>query len=221
MADTGAKPVRPKLRKKLRHHSFEEFLSGDHSDSACVCSGGEAITELGSMAVKEMPGLKPAALLEELFTVNEGAPVHGVWHHVVVGEALLVCLKNSRYQITDELIDEVIYRGRQIPGGACGFLGVCGALVSAASAYAILLSSTPTADRMRPKALALSGELHQRLAELGGSRCCKKSTYMALDLAQQAMARDRFYLAKEKLEGRCLFHQNNETCDGAACPYYP
>ena len=208
-----------KIRKKPLRISYEEFRNAD-SVSAC-CAGGEQTTTLVSLVAREKTAATPAAILDEMLSGGEGLSVHGAWHHVLVGELLLVGLRNAGYQISDEVIDEVIDRGRQLPGGSCGFLGACGALVSAASAYAILLGSTPVAQEARQKTLAFTARLHARLAEVGGSRCCKKSSYLALECAQAELAQIGFELPVEEFVGRCPFYEENEKCDGVHCPYFP
>jgi len=167
------------------------------------------------------PRGKPAAMLEEVLSQGAGTQVHGLWHHALIGEILLVCLRNAGHPITDDLINEVLDRGRQIPGGSCGFLGTCGALSSAASAYAILLGSTPVATEQREKLLEFSAKLIARLAEIGGSRCCKKSSYASLEVARDEFAKLGCELPQERFAGRCPFFAANDTCDGVACVYFP
>jgi hypothetical protein len=144
-----------------------------------------------------------------------------VWHHALIGEILLLCLRNAGREIDEDLIDEVIDRGRQIPGGACGFIGTCGALASAASAYAVLLGSTPVATEQRERLLEFASALARRLAEIGGSRCCKKSSYAAFEVARDEFCRLGYELPEETFEGRCRFFGSNETCDGERCVYFP
>jgi hypothetical protein len=171
--------------------------------------------------VRDLTGSKPVEMLEDVLNQGEGTPVHGVWHHALVGEILLVCLRNAGHPITDDLIEEVIDRGRQIPGGSCGFLGACGALSSAASAYSILLGSTPVATDQRDKLIQFVAKLVARLAEIGGSRCCKKSSYAALEAAREEFAKLGFDLPAEELAGRCPFFASNDTCDGDVCVFFP
>jgi hypothetical protein len=210
-----------KLRQKPIRISYEEFRTAASAAACCAGTGGDTTTTLATMAARQLTGTKPAEMLEELLGGQEGMPVCGVWHHALAGEILLLCLKNARYQIGDDLIDEVVERGRLIPGGACGFMGVCGALNSTTSAYAILLGSTPVATEARERLLRFSSRLAARLAEIGGSRCCKKSTYAALELAQGEFAKLGFELPGEEFAGRCKFFADNETCDGAECVYFP
>ena len=72
----------------------------------------------------------PVALLETLMD----APfchMHGPEHHVLVGASLLTAYANAggTLDLKNALL-EMLRRGGQIPGGACGFWGACGAAVS-------------------------------------------------------------------------------------------
>jgi len=207
--------------RKIRRLSYEQFRNAVTDDACCAGTGGDMATTLATLMARDLTETRPAEALDDLLSQGQGTPVHGVWHHALVGELLLVCLRNAGYRISDDLIDEVLDRGRQIPGGSCGFLGTCGALSSAASAYAILLGSTPVATKPREALLAFSARLVSRLSEIGGSRCCKKSSYVALETAREELAKLGFELPDERFEGRCRFFASNDTCDGETCPYFP
>lgn len=206
---------------KIRRISYESFRNAVDANACCAGDGTDTTTTLATLIAREAKGTKPAEMLEEILSRGEGTPVHGVWHHALVGEIILRCLQNAGYEISEELIDEVVDRGRQLPGGSCGFIGTCGALSSTASAYAILLGSTPVATQQREKLLEFAAKLVARLAEIGGSRCCKKSSYAALEVARGEFAELGFELPKEEFEGRCPFFAANDTCDGDACVYFP
>jgi hypothetical protein len=210
-----------KPRQKPIRISYQKFRESALATPCCGETIGEMTERVIALARSEVKGTSPAAALEDLLSTIEGLPVHGLWHHSVAGELLLICLRNAGHAIADDLIDEVVERGRLTPPGACGFLGPCGALVSAASAYAILLGSTPVAADRRERLLQSHARLASRLASLGGSRCCKKSTYTALELAQDEFAKLGFELPREEFAGRCRFFADNETCDGAECVYFP
>ena len=210
-----------KRSSKIHRISYEDFRNAVTADACCAGDGTDTTTTLATLIVRDHQGAKPAEMLEDVLGQGEGTPVHGVWHHALIGEILLVCLRNAGHPITDGLIDEVIDRGRQIPGGSCGFLGICGSLASAASAYSILLGSTPVATAPREQLLAFTDRLFARLSEIGGSRCCKKSSYVALEVAVEELAQLGFALSTEEFEGRCPFFASNDTCDGDACVYFP
>ena len=207
--------------RKINRISYEDFRNAATDEACCSGDGTDTTTTLATLIVRDHQGTKPAEMLEDVLGHGESTPVHGVWHHSLVGEILLVCLRNAGHPISDEIIDEIIDRGRQIPGGSCGFLGICGALASTASAYSILLGSTPVAIAPREQLLSFTQKLFARLSAIGGSRCCKKSSYAALETATEEFAQAGFALPKENFAGRCPFFASNDTCDGDACVYYP
>ena len=213
--------VRPRrIKHKPTHISYQEFRTATDA-GCCGGEGGQLTTELALHVARLWTGAEPVAAMNQLLSQHGGTSVHGVWHHILVGELLLVCLRNAGYPISEELIDEVIDRGRQIPGGACGFLGTCGALASAGAAYAIVLGSTPVAVEARERLLNFQAAATARLADIGGSRCCKKSADLALELGRDALAAVGFEVPQEEIAGRCIFFAANDTCDGATCPYFP
>jgi hypothetical protein len=214
--------MRPKTRKsksKPTRISYQDYRTGGNP-AGCPDPIAGVVDELVESARLDV-GDSPAAMMERLLSAREDLAVHGVWHHVLTGELLILALRNAGYRVSEELVDEAIDRGRQIPRGSCGFMGTCGAITSAISACAILTGATPVATEARARTLAFAARLTARLSELGGSRCCKKSTYVALQLARDEFAALSFELPVEVFEGRCVFSLRNETCDGALCPFHP
>ncbi|OPY59310.1 MAG: hypothetical protein A4E57_04742 [Syntrophorhabdaceae bacterium PtaU1.Bin034] len=55
--------------------------------------------------------------------------IHGPEHHSLVPAVILTALRNGGDTITDEQIMTAVQRGQTIAGGACAFLGACGAAV--------------------------------------------------------------------------------------------
>ena len=54
--------------------------------------------------------------------------MHGPEHHVMVGAALLTAYKNAGGPLElERALGEMYRRGKEVPGGACGFWGACGA----------------------------------------------------------------------------------------------
>jgi hypothetical protein len=212
--------VESRRRKPVRI-SYQEFREAAVAGPCGDTTIGEMAPRLTALARAKVTRTAPAAAMEELLEPMEGLPVHGFWHHALAGEVLLLCLRNAGYPIAEGLVDEVVERGWLTPAGSCGFLGPCGALVSASSAYAVLLGSTPVAADRRERLLQFHARLAARLADLGGNRCCKKSTYTALSLARDEFAKSGFALPREEFAGRCRFFADNETCDGANCEYFP
>ena len=57
--------------------------------------------------------------------------MHGPEHHIMVGAALLTAYKNAGGNIDlNKALLEMYSRGKDVPGGVCGFWGACGAAIS-------------------------------------------------------------------------------------------
>ena len=57
--------------------------------------------------------------------------MHGPEHHVMVGAALLTAYHNAGGKVElGKALPEMYRRGKEVPGGACGFWGACGAGIS-------------------------------------------------------------------------------------------
>ncbi len=62
----------------------------------------------------------------------------------MVGAALLTAYKNAGGQLDlEKALHEMYRRGKEVPGGACGFWGACGAGISAGQFLSIVTQSTP------------------------------------------------------------------------------
>ena len=71
-------------------------------------------------------------------------------------------------------------RGKQVPGGACGFWGACGAGVSAGQFMAIATQSTPLAKEPWGLSNQMTSKALGSIGEVGGPRCCKRDSYLAI-----------------------------------------
>ncbi len=163
-------------------------------------------------------------IIEELrkrWTASEKLPVHGPWHHGLVGGILITSLRNNEYDFSEKDIQEALERGLMVPGGSCGFHGACGAGTGLGTAVSIAARSNPFHDENRTKALQANSEAYKRIAELGGPRCCPLSTYTTLNLAGDIFREMDYELPISKVKGRCKFYKENGQCHGVDCPYFP
>ena len=149
----------------------------------------------------------PIEILERLMSQPE-CHMHGPEHHVLVGAALLTaynnCLPDSAKLDMTEALAEVVERGQQVPGGACGYMGACGASISTGIFMSILCTS---------RAL-------EQVAENGGPRCCKRDSYLSI-LTAIDFVKENLGVEMEKPEVRCSRSQINEQCIGKKCPFSP
>jgi len=156
-----------------------------------------------------------------IWTATTSLPVHGAWHHFLVPGIIVKSLQNNGYGFSDEDVREAIHRGMMIPGGGCGFHGVCGAGTGAGIAVSVVLGSNPLHDENRSRALETSAEAYTRISKLGGPRCCPLSTYTSIRVVVRILADLGYELPMSKLGGRCPYSEINADCHRERCPYYP
>lgn len=165
----------------------------------------------------------PIEVLERLMS-QPWCHMHGPEHHVLVGAALLTaynnCLPDTSRLDLRELLPEVISRGQQVPGGACGYMGACGASISTGIFMSVVTRNTPfSTDTWHLCNLCTSRALEQ-VALNGGPRCCKRDSYLSI-LAAVDFVKENLGVEMEKPEVRCSRSQINEQCIGKKCPFAP
>ena len=146
--------------------------------------------------------------------------MHGPEHHVMVGAALLTAYKNAGgdIELSDALV-ELMKRGKQVPGGACGFWGACGAGLSSGMFVSMISHSTPLT--VEPFALShkMSATSLNKIAEVGGPRCCKRDSYLSI-LAAIDFVQVNFGISMDRSVVICKHHDRNNQCIQMRCPFY-
>ena len=187
----------------------------------------EAITESSVDPVAALcladTSRNPIEILEKLMSQPD-CPMHGPTHHVLVGAALLTAYNNSLPDSSKldlkEALAEMRERGEQVPGGACGYLGACGASISTGIFLSIVTRNTPfSTDTWRLCNLCTARALEQ-VALNGGPRCCKRDSYLSV-LTAIDFVKENLGVEMEKPEVRCSRSQINEQCIGKKCPFSP
>lgn len=187
----------------------------------------EAITESSVDPVAALcladTSRNPIEILEKLMSQPD-CPMHGPTHHVLVGAALLTaynnCLPDSNKLNLEEALAEMRERGEQVPGGACGYLGACGASISTGIFLSIVTRNTPfSTDTWRLCNLCTARALEQ-VALNGGPRCCKRDSYLSV-LTAVDFVKENLGVEMVKPEVHCTRSQINEQCIGKKCPFSP
>jgi hypothetical protein len=115
---------------------------------------------------------------------------------------------------------EMRERGEQVPGGACGYMGACGASISTGIFLSIVTRNTPlSTDTWRLCNLCTACALEQ-VALNGGPRCCKRDSYLSV-LTAIDFVKENLGVEMVKPEVRCSRSQINEQCIGKKCPFSP
>ena len=147
--------------------------------------------------------------------------MHGPEHHVMVGFAILTAYKNAGGSIELETaLREMMNRGRQVPGGACGFWGACGAGISSGMAISVITGSTPLKNHEFGLSNRMTSLSLSRIGEIGGPRCCKRDSFLSV-LAAAEFIRENLGVVLEVPEVFCEFYPQNNQCIEKRCPFHP
>ena len=146
--------------------------------------------------------------------------MHGPEHHVIVPLVLLTALRNNGGDISyDEAMREAYRRASKLPGGTCGFWGVCGAAAGAGIFASLLLGSSPLHKDAWPLPQQLVSYILARLAEIGGPRCCKRTSRVAIEEASRFL-RETGGADMPLCKLGCKYTALNRECIGGDCPYF-
>ncbi len=162
----------------------------------------------------------PAAILGRMMDLPF-CHMHGPEHHVMAGAALLTAYRNAGGDVDlPAALEEMISRGRSVPGGVCGFWGACGAGISAGIFLSLITKSDPLSEEPFALANRMTSEALARISAVGGPRCCKRDSYLSLQAAVD-FVRERFGIEMDRPEIVCRYFQKNRQCIGKRCPFFP
>ena len=153
---------------------------------------------------------------------REGFPMHAPVHHYLVPAVLLsVCrrLQGHTPEVLERDLEAALERARQVPGGACGFQGACGAGVGVGIFFSVITDSTPISTQTWAQCNRATGKALMEIAAFGGPRCCKRCTYLALESAVEDI-HQVLGLQVSAERSPCQFSEYNQECLHLACPYH-
>ena len=146
--------------------------------------------------------------------------MHGPEHHSIVPCVLLTAYRNRGGTIDlDAALKIATKRGGQVPGGTCGYWGACGAAIGAGIYAAIILGSNPLNTRVWSAPQRLTAQCLGRITELGGPRCCKRTSQTAIELAAQ-FTQEHTGVELPLSHLPCGYHEKNRECIRTRCPYF-
>ncbi len=195
-------------------------VDGHYVCSRCHTQGMDSII---SMCLNET-SKDPIAILEKMMS-QPFCHMHGPEHHVLVGAALLTAYNNAltvdslRPDMQSALL-EVMSRGRQVPGGACGYMGACGASISTGIFMSVITRNTPLSTDTWRLCNLLTAKALEQVALNGGPRCCKRDSYLSI-LTAVDFVKEHLGVEMEKAEVVCSRSQINNQCIGQKCPFSP
>ena len=162
----------------------------------------------------------PILLLEEIMDLPF-VHMHGPEHHAIVPCVLVTALRNNGEKFDyDTALSEICKRARQVPGGTCGYWGVCGAAAGAGIFMSVMTGSSPLHKDAWPFPQKLVSIILDRLADVGGPRCCKRTSRIAIE--ETVHFYSQFSSVKMPLSSIvCKYCGDNQECIRDDCPYYP
>ncbi len=200
---------------RKKENSKTSCTNGHYVCNGCHTSGMDKIIAL---ALDEK-SKKPIEILEKMMAMDF-CHMHGPEHHVMVGASLLTAYKNAGGDIDlPSALSEMYARGKQVPGGACGFWGACGAGISTGMYMSIITKSTPLAKEAWGLSNQMTGQALTAIGKNGGPRCCKRDSYLAIREAVDFTAEKLgVHLELDKIT--CSHSHMNNQCLKGACPFH-
>ena len=161
----------------------------------------------------------PIEILEEMMSMP-ACHMHGPEHHIMVGSALLTAYKNAGGEIDlVSALAEMQKRGKQVPGGACGFWGACGAGISTGMFISIALKSTPLAGEAWGLSNQMTARALESIGKNGGPRCCKRDSYLAIIEAVKFTS-EKLHIDMKQSPVICTHSHLNNQCRQEKCPFH-
>ena len=189
-------------------------VNGHYVCNDCHMNGIDTIYQICMASDSKNPIEIIREMMDEPF-----CHMHGPEHHSMVGAALLTAYHNAGGDIDlKEAIPEMIRRGKQVPGGVCGFWGACGAGISTGIFISIISGSNPLSTETWGLSNRMTSEALARIAEIGGPRCCKRDSYTAIMEAVR-FVKEHFGIEMETGKTVCTHSRMNNQCIGSRCPY--
>lgn len=199
-----------------KEDSKTRCIRGHYVCSDCHTSG---MDEIFALCLKET-SKSPARILEKMMSLDF-CHMHGPEHHVMVGAALLTAYRNAGGDVDlSSALAEMYKRGKQVPGGACGYWGACGAGISTGMYVSIVTKASPLAREAWGLSNRMTGRALTAIGQHGGPRCCKRDSYLAI---QEAIAFTAEHLNVRMEEDAILCSRSalNNQCLRADCPFHP
>lgn len=166
-------------------------------------------------------GTDPFELAIEIMK-NPAIKMHGPEHHFLVPAVLLSTYLNLRKKkhLKEELIKKAYTRAKKVPGGFCGTHGSCGAGLGLGIFFSIIKETTPLSVESWAEIHEITAKALLEIGRSGGPRCCKRDTFIALNLAiHEAQNTYHKYLDRHK-EVQCNFSKNNKQCLKMKCKFF-
>jgi hypothetical protein len=191
---------------------------GHYVCEACRLASAEDLVRKTCEASNETDPLQLALLLMR----HPAIPLHGSENHLVTACSLLTAARNTgQLNAGTREFQEAIQRVSRTAPGICGSWGVCGCAIAAGAITSIITGAHYLSDKERSLALRVASKTLDKIAQIGGPRCCKMSTYVAITVASECFTHDLARPIRTATDPKpCTFSKSNAECLKVRCPYY-
>lgn len=210
--------------------SYNCALCGDLFKSEAVCEQGHFICDLcHSASANELieaicansASTKPVELAVSLMRAPS-VSMHGPEHHFLVPAVLLSAYYNQKGDVEGKQRKLRVARQRaeNVLGGFCGFYGACGAGIGTGIFISLITDSTPLSGESWGMANQMTAESLRCIGALGGPRCCKRDTFLALKSAKRFVKQNLHITLDVPDSISCDFSSMNQECLNEKCPFF-
>ena len=213
-------PEIKEMECEICHQKFISHVSCEDGHYICDSCHSEKAIQIVYLKCLGQNSKNPIVILRYL--MSQGAVhMHGPEHHILVAASLLTAYYHAGGNIDlKESIYKAIERGKQVPGGACGFFGSCGAAVSSGIFISIITSSTPLSKKEWQLSNLMTSQSLEKIALHGGPRCCKRNSYLAILTASEFVEKNLDIKMDKPDSIVCIHSQYNKQCLKNDCPFY-
>ncbi len=199
---------------------FEENVKCENDHFICNKCHSKSANELILDYCSASESINPFLMAEELMS-DPRVKMHGPEHHFLVPAVLITayCNKTSNKSKIEKL-KTAKKRAAHILGGFCGFYGNCGAAVGTGIFISIITSATPMSMKSWSLANRSTAGALMTIAETGGPRCCKRSTYIALLDSVKFLRKNLSIKLESVPKIQCSYSKYNKECIKHACDFY-
>lgn len=199
-----------------KQHSSVTCKEGHFVCDACHSKEALAVIEHLCTTTQESDMLKLFYQIRE----HPSIPKHGPEHHSMVPAIILTAYRNLGGTLPQNALKTALNRGSSITGGACGFLGICGAAAGVGIAFAIILESSPMKAQARSSAQKVTHAVLGQIAQYEAARCCNREVWTALNIASSLSGEFLHVKLLAEIEVKCDQKKFNQYCYGKACPIF-
>ena len=115
---------------------------------------------------------------------------------------------------------EVEKRSGNVLPAFCGFYGACGAAIGVGLFMSVYTNTTPLTKEYWGACNMATALALQKMGEIGGPRCCKRNTFLALNSAADSIHHVIGIDIEQNGKVECDFSRHNAECLKDICPFF-